>query len=161
MAVLVFVVHGLMGINILLYLAAAAYGGLAIISIRTYCEHRWAGDPDGRTLIVERGGLLGLLFLNNHLHLVHHKVPAAPWYALPALYRAERAMWHRRNGGYVIGSYWEIARAFAFRAKDPVVHPALRLEDEPQHEDLVAPSAAHAGPQVGCQAPAAGEMARG
>ncbi|WP_421854429.1 fatty acid desaturase [Oricola sp.] len=162
LAGLVFIVQGLMGIGFLTYLAFAAYGGLAIISIRTYCEHRWAGDPDGRTLIVEKGGVLGLLFLNNHLHLVHHKLPAEPWYALPALYRAQREAWHRRNGGYVFRSYWAIARAFAFRAKEPVVHPAWRQADESVRNDRVGVTpAVHAGPQVGCQAPSGSELARG
>lgn len=112
-----------MGISPLAYLAVA-YAGMAIIAIRTYAEHRWHDAPDGRTLIVEKGGILGLLFLNNHLHLVHHKRPRAAWYELPRLYRAERPLWHRLSHGYVVPSYWAIVRTFAFRAKEPVVHPA-------------------------------------
>jgi fatty acid desaturase len=167
LAVLLYIVHGMMGINPLLYVAAVAYGGTAIIAIRTYCEHRWDENSDGRTVIVERGGIFGLLFLNNNLHLVHHKLPRVPWYALPALYRAERDEWRRRNGGYVFGSYWDIARAFAFRAKDPVVHPAWRKEigivpgDWPAVSSDARPAMAHAGPQAGCQAPIGAETAKG
>jgi len=124
-AVLAVIVFGVMGIHPLEYLAVA-YAGLSVIAIRTYCEHRWESDPDGRTVIVERGGLFGLLFLNNNLHIVHHKRPRAPWYRLPQLYRQDRAGWQRRNGGYVFASYGAIFRAFAFRAKEPVVHPAWR-----------------------------------
>lgn len=110
------------GIPLAAYLAVA-YAGLSLIAIRTYCEHRWHDRPEGRTLIVERGGLLGALFLNNHLHLVHHKRPRAAWYELPALYRSECQIWHRMNDGYVAASYWTIVRAFAFRRKETVVHP--------------------------------------
>ncbi|MCB0059239.1 MAG: fatty acid desaturase, partial [Caldilineaceae bacterium] len=125
LAVLWAIVVGVMGIPPLAY-AAVAYASLSIIAIRTYCEHRWESDPDGRTVIIENGGVLGLLFLNNNLHLVHHKRPRAAWYELPALYRADRAGWLRRNGGYVFDGYWQIFRAFAFTAKEPVVHPAWR-----------------------------------
>jgi hypothetical protein len=36
----------------------------------------------------------------------------------------------RRNGGYVFSSYLDIIRAFAFRAKEPVVHPAWRTGEQ-------------------------------
>jgi fatty acid desaturase len=159
LAVLVFTVHGLMGIHIALYAVTVAYGGLSIIAIRTYCEHRWADDPDGRTVIVERGGIFGLLFLNNNLHLVHHKQPRAAWYDLPAIYASERDAWRRRNGGYVFSSYWEIARNFGFRIKEPVVHPVWRRDEAASAVTgpiaagaTIQPVAPALGPQIGCNA---------
>lgn len=110
-----------------LYLLVPAWLGQSLIAIRTFAEHQWSERPDGRTIIVERSPL-ALLFLNNNLHLVHHKNPAAPWYRLPALYRARRAEWLALNGGYAYRGYFALFRDFAFRPKEPVPHPVLRRE---------------------------------
>lgn len=115
------------GVPIWLYFIAVVWGALALISIRTFAEHRWHETPDGRTIIVERSPL-SLLFLNNNLHIVHHKVPGAPWYRLPALYRERKAEWQAMNHGYVYPSYWALFRAHAVARKEPVVHPALHRE---------------------------------
>lgn len=98
------------------------YIGLSLLSVRAFCEHRWAEQPDHRTVIVENS-ILGLLFLNNNFHLVHHKQPALPWYALPAAYRARRSHWQALNGGYVFDGYGAVLRRFALRSKGPVTHP--------------------------------------
>jgi len=108
---------------------AAAYLGQSLISIRTFAEHQWSERPDGRTIIVERSPL-ALLFLNNNLHLVHHKMPTVAWYRLPALFRARRAEWVKLNDNYVYPSYLALFRDFAFRRKEPVVHPVLRRSRE-------------------------------
>jgi fatty acid desaturase len=100
----------------------AAYSGLSLLAIRSFCEHQWAEEPEGRTVIVEHS-LLGPLFLNNNLHLVHHTHPGLPWYALPAAYRARRDEWRTINGGYVFHGYGAVARSFGLRAKEPVPHP--------------------------------------
>lgn len=106
------------------------YLGQSLISIRTYAEHRWSERPDGRTLIVEHTPL-ALLFLNNNLHYVHHKLPTVPWYRLPAIFRARREEWLKANDGYYYPNYIALFRDFAFRPKQPVVHPVLRREQEP------------------------------
>ena len=108
----------------------AVYLAMALLGVRTFCEHRWASAVDARTVIVERSRL-GLLFLHNNLHLVHHKQPHLPWYALPAAYRARRAEWLALNEGYVFTGYRAVLRAHALRAKEPVVHPAHRTVDTP------------------------------
>ncbi len=113
------------GIPIWLYILVAAWLGQSILSIRTYAEHQWSEHPDGRTIIVERSPL-SFLFLNNNLHFVHHRTPNVAWYRLPALYRAKRDEWVAMNGGYVVPNYLALLRHFAFRAKEPVVHPTLR-----------------------------------
>lgn len=109
---------------------AAVWLGQSLISVRTFAEHQWSERPDGRTIIVERSPF-AILFLNNNLHLVHHKNPTIAWYRLPALYRARRAEWAAMNGGYVFPNYLALFRAFAFRAKEPVVHPVLCRVAEP------------------------------
>lgn len=107
-----------------------AYLGQSVISVRTFAEHQWSERPDGRTIIVERSPL-ALLFLNNNLHLVHHKLPTAAWYRLPRLFRERRAEWAAMNGGYVYPNYFALLKDYAFRAKEPVVHPVLRRQPEP------------------------------
>ena len=97
----------------------------SLITIRTYAEHRWSETPEGRTIIVERSPL-GLLFLNNNLHLVHHKNPTTPWYDLPRLFTERRAEWVAMNEGYVFKGYLALFRAFALKRKEDNVHPALR-----------------------------------
>ena len=120
-AVLAVVVLGF-GIPLWLY-ALVGWTALGIICIRSFAEHRWAERPAERSIIVERTPL-AILFLNNNLHVVHHTHPSVPWYALPALYRARRAEWVALNGGYVVQGYGALLRAYAFRPKQPVVHPA-------------------------------------
>lgn len=112
------------GLPFWLYVLTSGYLGMSIISVRTYCEHQAAGDINHRTVIVENSPL-SWLFLNNNLHLVHHKAPSLPWYKLPALMREKRADWVAMNDGYVFGGYFEIFKRFALQAKEPVVHPAF------------------------------------
>jgi len=103
--------------------AIAVYIGTSLLKLRTFLEHQAADRISARSAIVERGGGLGFLFLFNNLHVVHHMHPKVPWYALPALYQSNKAHYQRRNGGYVFGSYWQILKTYAWRAKDPVPHP--------------------------------------
>ena len=107
-----------------------AYLAQSLLSVRTFAEHQWSERPDGRTIIVERSPL-ALLFLNNNLHLVHHKMPTVAWYRLPSLFKERRAEWSAMNGGYVYSSYFALLREFAFKPKEPVVHPVLRRAPEP------------------------------
>ena len=106
------------------------YLGQSLIAIRTFAEHQWSERPDGRTVIVERSPL-ALLFLNNNLHLVHHKLPTVAWYRLPQVFAERRAEWLSMNGGYSYPNYLALLKDYAFRAKEPVVHPALRRSPEP------------------------------
>ncbi len=102
---------------------AAAYIGLGLVKIRTFLEHRAHEKSRARTVIVEDRGLLAFLFLNNNLHVVHHMNPTAPWYRLPALYRAQKERYLALNEAYVYRSYAQIFREYFWRAKDPVAHP--------------------------------------
>jgi fatty acid desaturase len=107
----------------------SAYLGMSLLAIRSFCEHQWSEHADRRSVIVERS-ILGPLFLNNNLHLVHHKHPTAPWYDLPRLYRARRLEWRRMNDGYVFKGYVEVLRRFGLRAKEPVAHPSVAGADQ-------------------------------
>ncbi|MHA6643184.1 fatty acid desaturase [Mesorhizobium sp. A623] len=113
-----------------LYILVPVWLGNSLIAIRTFAEHQWSERPEGRTIIVERSPL-SLLFLNNNLHFVHHNSPTVPWYGLPKLFRDRREYWLKANNGYVYPNYMALVKAYAFRAKEPVVHPALRRSPEP------------------------------
>jgi fatty acid desaturase len=133
-----------MGIPLWAYVLGVVWPSLSLIAIRTYAEHRWHEDPSGRTIIVERSPL-AWLFLHNNLHIVHHLNPRVPWYDLPALYAARRDDFRAANHGYWYPDYWTLFRAHALRAKEPLAHPALRLEPEPASPPPASPSAQTSG----------------
>jgi fatty acid desaturase len=132
------------GIPLWIYVLAVVWPSLSLISIRTFAEHRWHDAPEGRTIIVERSPL-AWLFLNNNLHIVHHQIPGAPWYALPRLYAERRAHWQALNHGYVYPNYWVLFRAHALRPKEPVVHPVLHRYPAPPPPDTDPPVAPEGG----------------
>jgi len=107
----------------------AVWLGQSLISVRTFAEHQWSERPDGRTIIVERSPF-AFLFLNNNLHLVHHKNPNVAWYRLPEMFRSRRAEWLALNHGYVFPNYFALLKSYAFKPKEPVAHPALRRAPE-------------------------------
>jgi fatty acid desaturase len=101
----------------------ATYLGHSLLKIRTFLEHRAHEQARARTVVIEDRGPLSLLYLNNNYHVVHHMHPQVPWYRLPALYRANREHYLRRNESYLYRSYAEVIGRHLFRAKDPVPHP--------------------------------------
>lgn len=130
LAVVVPMIVFLFEMPVWLYILVPAWLGQSLIAVRTFAEHQWSERPDGRTIIVERSPL-SLIFLNNNLHLVHHKMPNVAWYDLPAQFRARREEWLRMNEGYAYPGYVVLLRDYAFRPKEPVTHPVLRREAEP------------------------------
>ena len=58
---------------------------------------------------------MGLLFLHNNLHVVHHLRPALAWYRIPAFYRSRRERLVRLNGGLLYNGYLDVARRFLLR----------------------------------------------
>ena len=114
-------VNVICGLPVWLYILTFAYPGLALTMMRSYTEHRAAAEPDHRTAIVESrglGGLLGLLFLHNNLHIAHHDQPAMPWYQLPAYYRSKRAMFLEENDGFLFHGYRDVMRQYLFAPID-------------------------------------------
>lgn len=122
-AAILFWVVGICGMPLATYLFGFVYVGAALTRLRSFAEHRFAERHEERTAIVEKGGLLGLLYLNNNLHVLHHLRPNVPWYRLPEVYRAERDGLVAHNGGLVYAGYLDIARRFLLRAHDDPRHP--------------------------------------
>ncbi len=106
------------------YVACFVYPGTALIMIRSLAEHRAADRPRDRTAVVERAGLLGLLFLNNNLHVLHHERPHVAWYALPAEWRRARAGVLESWRGPLYRGYRDVARRYALTPHHPGPHPA-------------------------------------
>jgi len=117
------------GMPLWIYILGPVWLGQSLISVRTFAEHQWAERPDGRTIIIERSPL-AFLFLNNNLHLVHHKSPDVAWYRLPKLFHDRREQWIAMNNGYVFPGYFALLRQYALKPKEPVAHPALRRAPE-------------------------------
>jgi fatty acid desaturase len=105
--------------------ATGAYIGMSLLKIRTYLEHQAHEHAGGRTVIVEDGGILSFLFLNNNYHAVHHAKPNIAWYDLPRVFSEDRERWLQRNQGYYFRNYGEVFRNYFFRAKEPVPHPLM------------------------------------
>ncbi|ESZ42516.1 fatty acid desaturase [Mesorhizobium sp. L2C066B000] len=130
LAIVVPIVQFGFGIPVWLYILVPVWLGQSLIAVRTFAEHQWSEHPEGRTVIIERSPL-SFLFLNNNLHFVHHKTPTLAWYRLPKLFADRRDEWLRMNNGYAYPNYFALIKAYAFKAKEPIVHPVLRRQAEP------------------------------
>jgi fatty acid desaturase len=142
----VWAVHGLSAVPVLLWLVVVCrmslvdYGltflfpGAALTLVRSFAEHRAAELPAHRVAVVERAPVLGLLFLNNNLHALHHARPGLAWFRLPGLYRRERDAVLSANGGLVYDGYGEVFARYLFRSHDNPVHPALAAARRPGGE---------------------------
>ncbi len=119
-------VCGVCRIGLFTYVFGVVYPATALLMVRSLAEHRAAERVQDRTAVVEHAGLLGLLFLNNNLHSLHHARPNLPWYALPAEWRATRADLLTAQQGPVYRSYLEVAKLYALRPHHPGPHPALQ-----------------------------------
>ncbi len=105
------------------YLAFFAYPGLSLTLLRSFLEHQAREAPGERSVVVEAGPLMSLLYLNNNLHALHHAEPGLAWYRLPARYRARREALLAGNGGYRFAGYLEVAARYLLRPKEPPAHP--------------------------------------
>lgn len=134
--ILAWALHGLAAIPVLWWLAEAGvsplgyalscYFGLSLINLRSFLEHRAEDRVSGRSAIVEDGGPLALLFLNNNLHAVHHAHPELAWSRIPAFYRAHKDRFLAMNGGYFYPSYWRVLTRHGLRPKEPPPHPNMQ-----------------------------------
>jgi fatty acid desaturase len=121
-----------------------------LASIRSFAEHRAAPDHAERTAIVEHAPVLGLLFLYNNLHAVHHDAPGLPWYRIPSFYRTHRAEIIRANGGLVYNGYLDVARRYLTTPHHRGPHPGFAAMRAPLPQGrggiaAVAASRAHIG----------------
>ena len=116
---------GVAGVPIWMY-AAWVYGGVALLLLRSFAEHRALPAPDQRTAVVDHAPLLSLLFLNNNLHVAHHDRPGMAWFRLPSHCRAiAGADVAARGAGHYRG-YWAVAMRYLVRPIAHPVHPAHR-----------------------------------
>jgi fatty acid desaturase len=94
--------------------------------LRSFAEHRAAGRPAARIATVERAPILGLLFLFNNLHAVHHRWPSLAWYRIPARYRAYRGQLAAE--GEVYAGYFAVARRYLLTQHHEPSFPAAKNE---------------------------------
>jgi fatty acid desaturase len=121
-AALLWLLHHYSRISLWHYCFGIAYPALGLAMLRSLYEHRPGVVPAHRTAINEAALPWRLLYLNNNYHVVHHAYPGVQWYRIPALYRAERAAYLERNGGFVLPGYLHLLRNYAFK---PVDNPVL------------------------------------
>lgn len=105
------------------YLLGIVYPATSLMLLRSFAEHKAAEGVLERTAIVENAPILGVLYLYNNLHAVHHERPAMPWYEIPGWYRVNRDRLIRENGGMVYNGYLDVARRFLLSVHDTVPHP--------------------------------------
>jgi fatty acid desaturase len=100
------------------------YMGMSLTLVRSFAEHR-AGLDGPHTAVVHSRGFWALLFLNNNLHVDHHRHPGEAWYRLPALHR-RAARTAGTAGTDTYSGYLEVFRRFLVRPIGPVVYPLER-----------------------------------
>ncbi len=116
-------VCGVCGIGPVAYVVCFIYPGTALILVRSLAEHRAAACPHDRTAVVERAGLLGVLFLNNNLHALHHARPGTPWYDLPVQWRLARPAMLAGHNFPIYDGYRDVAARYAWRPQHAGPHP--------------------------------------
>ena len=135
-------VVGLCGMEAWLYIATFAYPGLSLTLLRSFLEHQARPAVGMRSVLVEAGPLMSLLFLNNNLHALHHAEPGVAWYRLPARHRLRRDELLAENGGYRYSNYLEVLARYLLWPKEPPVHPLLdtavvvTTNEQPAHRQL-------------------------
>ncbi len=128
LALLAAIIIQVFAMPIWIYMIFVIYPALSLTAMRAYAEHQAAENVGARTAVVETHPAVALLYLNNNLHIAHHASPRVPWYHLPHLYRERRTQFLNANGHTIFHGYGDIARRFAFTAKQSVDHPYMRRE---------------------------------
>jgi fatty acid desaturase len=113
-----------------LVLAGVGYPALSLAAIRSFHEHRVDPPFGARSVINDAGWAWRLLFLNNNYHLVHHDLPAVPWFALAWVYRRRAGDYLARTDGFLVRGYREWIFRYALRAVAPVAHPVYHAPAE-------------------------------
>lgn len=105
------------------YVLLYAWPGVSLTVLRSYLEHQGRAEVGHRTVIIETGPVMSLMYLNNNLHALHHLDPAAPWHQRPRQFRERRNEVFTWNGGYRYRGYGEIVVRHFLHAKEPLIHP--------------------------------------
>ena len=122
-AIVILWVVAVCGLSLGDYLLLFVYPGLALTLLRSFAEHRAAVAVAERTAIVESGRIVGLLYLYNNLHALHHGEPGTVWHQRPARYRLRQAELLADNGHYRMRGYRVLFARYLLQAKEPVLHP--------------------------------------
>jgi fatty acid desaturase len=115
------------GIPLWQYVLLYAWPGVSLTVLRSYLEHQGRAEVGHRTVIIETGPVLSLMYLHNNLHALHHLEPAAPWHQRPRRFRERRNEVFTWNGGYRYRGYGEIVVRHFLHPKEPLVHPLADL----------------------------------
>lgn len=111
-------VSGICQIPLLEYAGLFIYPGLALTSLRSFLEHQAVPESSERSVIIEAGPVMSLLYLFNNLHALHHAEPSTPWYRLPARWRERRDEILRLNKAYYYRGYHEVIWRHGLIAKE-------------------------------------------
>lgn len=124
------------------FLLAISYPALSLTKVRSFLEHRAAPDASARSVINEAAWPWRLLFLNLNYHLVHHDLPAVPWFALRRVYLEERQHYLTRCQGFMVQGYGAWLQQYAFTPVAVEAHPdglraAANIKESPaDHADI-------------------------
>ena len=119
----IYIVTNLADMSMVEYLIGGVFGSHSLNMMRSFAEHKTLDNESTRTAMIDAGWLMGMLMLNNNLHIAHHDEPSAPWYKVPEV--AERLNAFERaqkiNALYK-GGYGELLRRFTFKPYDQPVY---------------------------------------
>lgn len=118
------------GISAIFYILLISYPALSLTKIRSFFEHRAAENSAARSTLNEAAWPWRLLFLNLNYHLVHHDLPALPWYGLRQIYLENRVQYQQRSEQFVVSGYTQWFEAFAFTALEIEIHPFYGSENK-------------------------------
>ena len=119
----IYIVTNLAGMSMVEYLIGGVFGSHSLNMMRSFAEHKTLDNESTRTAMIDAGWLMGMLMLNNNLHIAHHDEPSAPWYEVPAVAKRTNAYERAANiDSLYKGGYGEIIRRFTFKPYDQPVY---------------------------------------
>ncbi|CNG15071.1 fatty acid desaturase [Yersinia kristensenii] len=118
------------GISAIFYILVISYPALSLTKVRSFFEHRAAENSAARSTLNEAAWPWRLLFLNLNYHLVHHDLPALPWYGVRQIYLENRVQYQHRSEQFVVNGYTEWLEAFVFTALEIEIHPFYDSENK-------------------------------
>ena len=119
----IYIVNNLASMSLLEYLIGGVFGSHSLNMMRSFAEHKTLDNETTRTAMIDAGRLMGLLMLNNNLHIAHHDEPSAPWYEVPEVAKRTNAYERAEKiDSLYKGGYGEIVRRFTFKPYDQPVY---------------------------------------
>jgi fatty acid desaturase len=112
------------GVPVWLWVVGFGYLGQSLALVRSFAEHR-AVPTGARAAVVTSNVFWRVLFLNNNLHLTHHRFPAVAWFRIPDLHRTLTSDIDAAAGAGLYRGYGEILRRYLLRPFCQPVNPLL------------------------------------